>query len=54
MLTTNKKEESLKQIREEEKTIKIDTDNHLITGVFFYNYANENEFKKALETILNI
>lgn len=48
------KEEFLKQIREEEKTIKIDTDNYLITGVPFYNYANENEFKKTLEDTLKI
>ena len=46
------KEEFLKQIREEEKTIKIDTDNYVITGVPFYNYANENEFKKTLEDTL--
>lgn len=48
------KEEFLKQIREEEKTIKIDTDNYVITGVPFYNYANENEFKNTLEDTLKI
>lgn len=48
------KEEFLKQIREEEKTIKIDTDNYVITGVPFYNYPNENEFKKTLEDTLKI
>lgn len=48
------KEEFLKQIREEEKTIKIDTDNYVITGVPFYNYVNENEFKKTLEDTLKI
>ena len=48
------KEEFLKQIREEEKTIKIDTDNYVITGVPFYNYANENEFKKTLEDTLKL
>ena len=48
------KEEFLKQIREEDKTIKIDTDNYVITGVPFYNYANENEFKKTLEDTLKI
>jgi len=48
------KEEFLKQIREEEKTIKIDTDNYVITGVPFYNYAHENEFKKTLEDTLKI
>lgn len=48
------KEEFLKQIREEEKTIKIHTDNYVITGVPFYNYANENDFKKTLEDTLKI
>jgi len=47
------KEEFLKDIREEKKTIKIDTDKYLITGVPFYNYANENEFKEMLESTLN-
>ena len=48
------KEDFLKQMREEEKTIKIESDNYLITGVPFYNYANENEFKKTLEGTLGI
>jgi type III restriction enzyme len=48
------KEEFLKQIREEEKTIKIDTDNYVITGVPFYNYEKENEFIKTFEDTLNI
>jgi len=47
------KEEFLKEIREEKKTIKIDTDKYLITGVPFYNNANENEFKETLESTLN-
>ena len=47
------KEDFLKEIREEKKTIKIDTDNYLITGVPFYNNANENGFKNTLETTLN-
>ena len=47
------KEDFLKEIREEKKTIKINTDKYLITGVPFYNNANENEFKDTLETILN-
>lgn len=46
------KEDFLKEIREEKKTIKIDTDKYLITGIPFYNNANENEFKKSLEDIL--
>ncbi len=48
------KEVFLKQIREEEKTLKIDTDHYVITGVPFYHYANENEFKKILEDTLKI
>jgi type III restriction enzyme len=46
------KEEFLNQIREEEETIKIDTDNYVITGIPFYNYAIENEFINALEVTL--
>jgi type III restriction enzyme len=46
------KEDFLKEIREEERTIKIDTDNYVITGVPFYNYTNENDFKKTLEDTL--
>lgn len=48
------KEDFLKEIRKEEKTIKIHTDAYVITGVPFYNYANENEFKKTLEETLKI
>ncbi|MDP2423161.1 MAG: DEAD/DEAH box helicase family protein [Bacteroidales bacterium] len=48
------KEEFLKEIREEEKTIKIDTNHYVITGVPFYNYSNENEFKKTLEETFKI
>ncbi len=48
------KEDFLKEIREEERTIKIYTDNYLITGVPFYNNENENEFKKTLEETLNL
>ena len=48
------KEDFLKEIREEERTIKIYTDNYLITGVPFYNNENENEFKKTLEDTLKI
>jgi len=48
------KEEFLKQIRDEERTIKIYTDNYLITGVPFYNNENENDFKKTLEDTLKV
>jgi type III restriction enzyme len=47
------KEDFLKEIRTEQKTIKIHTDAYLITAVPFYNYNNENEFKTTLESTLN-
>ena len=47
------KEDFLKELREEKQTFNIDSDKYLITGVPFYNYENENEFKEALETTLN-
>ncbi len=47
------KEDFLKEIRTEQKTIKIHTDTYLITAVPFYNYANENEFRTILESTLN-
>jgi len=48
------KEDFLKEIRENKKTIEIQTDTYLITAVPFYNYNNENEFKTTLEGILQI
>ncbi|HNP24429.1 MAG TPA: DEAD/DEAH box helicase family protein [Panacibacter sp.] len=48
------KEDFLKEIRTKQKTIKIHTDTYLITAVPFYNYNNENEFKKTLEETLMI
>jgi len=47
------KEEFLEEIRKESRTIEIDTDKYLITGVPFYNNENENEFKETLEKTLN-
>ena len=47
------KDNFLKEIRAEQKTIEIHTDTYLITAVPFYNYANENEFKTTLESTLN-
>jgi type III restriction enzyme len=47
------KEDFLKEIRTEKKTIKIHTDTYKITAVPFYNYNNENEFKTTLEEVLN-
>lgn len=46
------KEDFLIEIRTEQKTIKIHTDTYLITAVPFYNYNNENEFKRTLENTL--
>ncbi|WP_373490231.1 hypothetical protein, partial [Parasphingorhabdus sp.] len=48
------KEDFLKNIRDAKKTLKIDTDKYLITGVPFYNNENENEFKKTLEETLGL
>jgi type III restriction enzyme len=47
------KEDFLKEIREDKKTLEIDSDKYLITGVPFYNNDNENEFKESLENLLN-
>jgi type III restriction enzyme len=44
------KEDFLKIIGNEQKSIKIYTDTYKITAVPFYNYGNENEFKKVLES----
>ncbi|MGM0376872.1 MAG: DEAD/DEAH box helicase family protein [Bacteroidota bacterium] len=46
------KSDFLKEIGEEKKTIKIDTDKYLITGIPFYNNATENQFKETLEQTL--
>ena len=46
------KEDFLREIRTEQKTIKIHTDTYLITAVPFYNSKGENEFIKTLESIL--
>ncbi len=48
------KEDFLNELRAEKRTIKIHTDSYIITGVPFYNNANENDFKKTLENTLNI
>lgn len=47
------KEDFLKEIRAEQKTIKIHTDTYIITAVPFYNFNNENEFKETLEKTLS-
>lgn len=43
------KEDFLKEIGNEQKSINIHTDTYKITAVPFYNYGNENEFKRVLE-----
>jgi len=48
------KEDFLKVIGNEKKSIKIYTDTYKITAVPFYNYGNENEFKRALESTFEI
>lgn len=46
------KEDFLKTVTADQKTIRINTDTYLITAVPFYNYNNENEFKSSLEATL--
>ena len=45
------KEEFLQKMRDERKTLQINMDKYLITGVPFYNYSNENEFIENLESL---
>ena len=45
------KEEFLQRMRDERKTLQINMDKYLITGVPFYNYSNENEFIENLESL---
>ncbi|MDD4318386.1 MAG: hypothetical protein PHV75_07690, partial [Victivallaceae bacterium] len=46
------KEDFLKEIKAEQKTIEIDTDTYLITAAPFYNSKSMNEFKTELENTL--
>lgn len=48
------KEDFLKEIKREMKTITINTDKYKITGVPFYNNSNENEFRVSLEEVLEL
>ena len=48
------KNDFLKEIRTDKKTIKIHTDEYLITGIPFYNLESENEFIKEMDTTLNL
>jgi len=52
MGTDQWKEHFLKLLRQEKKTINIDSDKYRITAVPFYNTITENEFKKSLEDAL--
>ncbi|MDR2761261.1 MAG: DEAD/DEAH box helicase family protein [Planctomycetaceae bacterium] len=47
------KEDFLKNIRNEQKTIKINTDEYIITGIPFYHYENENNFAKELNDVFD-
>lgn len=46
------KEDFLKEIGRDRKSIEIHTDHYLIKAVPFYNYGNENEFKRILDETL--
>jgi len=48
------KEDFLLEIRNKERTITIDTDKYLITGVPFYNNESENDFRKSMEEVLEL
>jgi len=55
LITNDKwKEDFLIDIKEEKKTIKIDTDRYRITGVPFYNSKTEREFSESLDIALEI
>ena len=47
------KEDFLQEMRSEQRSIEIDTEKYLITGVPFYNNENENKCRKTLEETLN-
>ena len=46
------KEAFLKELRNQNMVIDIDTDKYHITGVPFYNKGDENEFKQELESMI--
>lgn len=46
------KEDFLKQLRDNKNVVDLSSDHYVITGVPFYNYANENDFGKELEDVL--
>lgn len=48
------KEDFLKKLRGDKRTMRIDSDKYLITGVPFYNLSNENEFISELEGTLGL
>ena len=46
------KEDFLQKLRSEQKTIELDTDRYLITGLPFYNTTKENDFSEHLDNVL--
>ena len=44
----------IKKTEGEKRIIKINTDRYRITGVSFYNNKIENDFKKSLESVLEV
>lgn len=54
MIYDDWKNNFLKTIGSEGTTIKIDTDNYMITAIPFYNSNNENDFSKSLDLVLEI
>lgn len=52
MIYDNWKNDFLKQIGNEKDTIKIHSDEYLVTAVPFYNSESENDFKKVFEKVL--
>lgn len=46
------KEDFLNNIRKDQKAIRVNVDNYLITALPFYNSNDENEFKKVLDETL--
>lgn len=48
------KEDFLKKLQARDMTLEIDSDKYHITGVPFYNKGDENEFKKELESLLEL
>ena len=53
LISTDKwKEDFLKKIQSDRKSIVLSTDTYLITAIPFYNYDNENKFNQELEDVI--